>query len=182
MFCFPSFNPDPTIQYTFWTLSIGGALTAMPVWTVSQTAVQRYMSVKMVSLARRWDSADIYHTAVITQEWWVKIPKPLPPTPPSPPPFHRRFGQTHIVRTRNDGVLASEWHVLESRNRLHRHGRLVWPLFCTQAQADLCILVMLFSLYGHFPPPPKVIAPRLLGPLFNEEYCIWSAFVLVYGL
>ena len=77
MFCFPSFNPDPTIQYTFWTLSIGGALTAMPVWTVSQTAVQRYMSVKMVCLARRWDSADVYHTAVITQEWWVKIPNSL---------------------------------------------------------------------------------------------------------
>lgn len=76
-FCFPSFNPDPTIQYTFWTLSIGGALTAMPVWTVSQTAVQRYMSVKMVCLARRWDSADVYHKAVITQEWWVKIPNSL---------------------------------------------------------------------------------------------------------
>ncbi|KAJ7384421.1 hypothetical protein OS493_021833 [Desmophyllum pertusum] len=48
-----NFNPNPTVRDTFWTLSIGGALTAMPVWTVSQTAVQRYISIKFVSLARR---------------------------------------------------------------------------------------------------------------------------------
>lgn len=46
-------NPDPTIRDTFWSLSIGGALTAMPLWTVSQISVQRYMSVSFVSLARR---------------------------------------------------------------------------------------------------------------------------------
>ncbi|XP_044184131.1 sodium-coupled monocarboxylate transporter 2-like [Acropora millepora] len=46
-------NPDPTIRDTFWSLSFGGALTAMPLWTVSQISVQRYMSVSFVSLARR---------------------------------------------------------------------------------------------------------------------------------
>lgn len=51
---FLSSNPDPTIRDTFWSLSIGGALTAMPLWTVSQISVQRYMSVSFVSLARRW--------------------------------------------------------------------------------------------------------------------------------
>lgn len=54
-------NPDPTVRDTFWTLSIGGALTVMPVWTVSQTAVQRYMSINFVSLARRavWISVPV---------------------------------------------------------------------------------------------------------------------------
>lgn len=50
---FGSFNPDPTVRDTFWTLSIGGAITVIPVWTVSQTAVQRYISTKYVGLARR---------------------------------------------------------------------------------------------------------------------------------
>jgi len=56
-----NFNPDPTVRDTFWTLSIGGALTVMPVWTVSQTSVQRYMSIKFVSLARRavWVSVPV---------------------------------------------------------------------------------------------------------------------------
>ncbi|EDO40314.1 predicted protein, partial [Nematostella vectensis] len=41
---FFDFNPDPKVRNTFWTLTIGGAFTAMPVWTVSQTAVQRFLS------------------------------------------------------------------------------------------------------------------------------------------
>lgn len=55
------FNPDPTIRDTFWSLSIGGALTAMPFWTVSQITVQRYMSIKSVNLARRavWVSVPV---------------------------------------------------------------------------------------------------------------------------
>lgn len=48
-----NFNPNPTVRDTFWTLTIGGAITTMPVWTVSQTAVQRYISIKYVNLARR---------------------------------------------------------------------------------------------------------------------------------
>ncbi|XP_078346609.1 sodium-coupled monocarboxylate transporter 1-like [Oculina patagonica] len=56
-----NFNPNPTVRDTFWTLSIGGALTIMPLWTVSQTAVQRYISIKYVSLARRavWISVPV---------------------------------------------------------------------------------------------------------------------------
>lgn len=55
------FNPDPTVRDTFWTLSIGGAITVIPVWTVSQTAVQRYISTKYVGLARRavWISVPV---------------------------------------------------------------------------------------------------------------------------
>ena len=47
------FNPDPRIRNTFWTLSIGGAFTAMPVWTVSQTAVQRFLSAKSARTAQK---------------------------------------------------------------------------------------------------------------------------------
>jgi len=47
------FNPDPRVRNTFWTLSIGGAFTAMPVWTVSQTAVQRFLSAKSAKTAQR---------------------------------------------------------------------------------------------------------------------------------
>jgi len=47
------FNPDPRVRNTFWTLSIGGAFTAMPVWTVSQTAVQRFLSAKSAKVAQR---------------------------------------------------------------------------------------------------------------------------------
>ncbi|XP_031566421.1 sodium-dependent multivitamin transporter-like [Actinia tenebrosa] len=50
---FFDFNPDPKVRNTFWTLTLGGALTAMPVWTVSQTAVQRFLSVPNTKAARR---------------------------------------------------------------------------------------------------------------------------------
>lgn len=49
-----SFNPDPKVRNTFWTLTIGGAFTAMPVWTVSQTAVQRFLAIKSFKLAKRY--------------------------------------------------------------------------------------------------------------------------------
>ncbi|EDO40313.1 predicted protein, partial [Nematostella vectensis] len=49
---FFDFNPDPKVRNTFWTLTIGGAFTAMPVWTVSQTAVQRFLSVPNTQAAR----------------------------------------------------------------------------------------------------------------------------------
>eukprot|EP00794_Sanderia_malayensis_P017922 gene17922-19703_t len=47
------FNPDPRVRNTFWTLAIGGAFTAMPVWTVSQTAVQRFLSASSLKSAQR---------------------------------------------------------------------------------------------------------------------------------
>lgn len=50
---FFDFNPDPKVRNTFWTLTIGGAFTAMPVWTVSQTAVQRFLAIKSFKLAKR---------------------------------------------------------------------------------------------------------------------------------
>ena len=49
-----SFDPDPKVRNTFWTLTIGGALTAMPVWTVSQTAVQRFLAIRSFKDAKRY--------------------------------------------------------------------------------------------------------------------------------
>lgn len=43
---FFDFNPDPKVRNTFWTLTLGGAFTAMPVWTVSQSAVQRFLAIR----------------------------------------------------------------------------------------------------------------------------------------
>ncbi|RMX60095.1 hypothetical protein pdam_00004501 [Pocillopora damicornis] len=50
---FFDFNPDPKVRNTFWTLTIGGAFTAMPVWTVSQTAVQRFLAIRTLKDAKR---------------------------------------------------------------------------------------------------------------------------------
>lgn len=47
------FNPDPRVRNTFWTLSIGGAFTAMPVWTVCQPAVQRFQAAKTMKESRK---------------------------------------------------------------------------------------------------------------------------------
>ena len=48
-----SFDPDPKVRNTFWTLTLGGAFTAMPVWTVSQTAVQRFLAIRTFKDAKR---------------------------------------------------------------------------------------------------------------------------------
>ncbi|XP_068761400.1 sodium-coupled monocarboxylate transporter 1-like [Montipora capricornis] len=47
------FNPDPKVRNTFWTLTIGGALTIMPTWSVSQTYVQRFLAMKSLKDAKR---------------------------------------------------------------------------------------------------------------------------------
>lgn len=47
------FNPDPTVRNTFWTLAIGGAFTAMPVWTICQPAVQRFQAAKSLKESRK---------------------------------------------------------------------------------------------------------------------------------
>ena len=57
---FSSFNPDPTIRNTFWTLTIGGAFTAMPPWTVSQAAVQRFLASDSVKTAQRLHTVIVY--------------------------------------------------------------------------------------------------------------------------
>lgn len=43
---FFSFNPDPTVRHTWWTLIIGGMGTYLSLYAVSQAQVQRLCSVK----------------------------------------------------------------------------------------------------------------------------------------
>ena len=56
---FFDFNPDPRVRNTFWTLAIGGAFTAMPVWTVCQPAVQRFLACGTVGESRKAYLANI---------------------------------------------------------------------------------------------------------------------------
>ena len=52
-YLFFSFNPDPTTRNSFWTLAIGGAFTAMPVWTVCQPAVQRFQAARSLKESKK---------------------------------------------------------------------------------------------------------------------------------
>ena len=52
-FSFGSFNPDPRVRNTFWTLTMGGAIALLPGWAVTQHFVQRYLAVKTLRDARR---------------------------------------------------------------------------------------------------------------------------------
>ena len=48
-----SFNPDPRVRNTFWTLTMGGTIALLPVWSSSQYFVQRYLAVKTLREAKR---------------------------------------------------------------------------------------------------------------------------------
>ena len=49
---FYSFNPDPRVRNTFWSLVLGGMFSAMPVYCVGQMMVQRVMSAKSEKTVR----------------------------------------------------------------------------------------------------------------------------------
>lgn len=51
MMCF-SFDPDPTVRHTWWTLIIGGAVTYLSLYAVNQTQIQRYLTVKDLKQAQ----------------------------------------------------------------------------------------------------------------------------------
>ena len=46
-----SFNPDPTIRHTFWTLVVGNFFVWLPPYTVDQQMVQRFASTKSMKQA-----------------------------------------------------------------------------------------------------------------------------------
>ncbi|XP_022084929.1 sodium-dependent multivitamin transporter-like isoform X2 [Acanthaster planci] len=50
---FFNFSPDPTERLTFWGLIIGGVFNTLPVWAVSQTSVQRFLTAKNLKEAKR---------------------------------------------------------------------------------------------------------------------------------
>ncbi|XP_025115732.1 sodium-dependent multivitamin transporter-like isoform X2 [Pomacea canaliculata] len=47
------FEPSLTIRHTFWSLTIGGAITTLSVYGINQTIVQRYLAVRKLSHAQR---------------------------------------------------------------------------------------------------------------------------------
>ena len=57
-----SFDIDPTIRHSFWTLIVGGSLYWINVNSISQSVIQRYMALKDVKSARR--SQKIYVVGV----------------------------------------------------------------------------------------------------------------------
>lgn len=45
-YSFCSFDPDPTVRHTWFSLIIGGGVTFLSLYAVNQTQVQRYLTVK----------------------------------------------------------------------------------------------------------------------------------------
>lgn len=48
-----SFDPDPTVRHSWWTLVIGGAVTYLSLYAVNQTQVQRYLTVRNLGHAQK---------------------------------------------------------------------------------------------------------------------------------
>jgi len=53
-FCLCSFELDPRIRHTFWTINVGGTFLWLGVFGVSQSMVQRYLSCKTIKQAKGW--------------------------------------------------------------------------------------------------------------------------------
>lgn len=50
---FFDFNPDPRVRNTFWSLTIGFTITLVPVWSLNQCFIQRYLAVKTLRDAKK---------------------------------------------------------------------------------------------------------------------------------
>lgn len=50
---FFSFDPDPTVRHSWFTLIIGGGVTFLSLYAVNQTQVQRYLTVKDLKAAQK---------------------------------------------------------------------------------------------------------------------------------
>lgn len=48
-----SFNPDPTVRHSWFTLILGGGITFLSLYAVNQTQVQRYLTVKNLKAAQK---------------------------------------------------------------------------------------------------------------------------------
>ncbi|XP_076802661.1 sodium-coupled monocarboxylate transporter 1-like [Clavelina lepadiformis] len=49
---FGNFNPDPRLSNTFWSLCVGGGLSATSLYAVNQASVQRFMSCRSATTAK----------------------------------------------------------------------------------------------------------------------------------
>lgn len=50
---FFSFNPDPTVRHTWFSLLIGGGATFVALYGTNQVQIQRYLTVKDVKMAQK---------------------------------------------------------------------------------------------------------------------------------
>ena len=49
-----SFDPNPLVRHTFWTLVIGGFVTSMTIYSSNQAMIQRYLSMSTLRRAQTW--------------------------------------------------------------------------------------------------------------------------------
>ena len=68
-----SFNPDPTVRHTFWTLIFGGYFMWLAVFGVNQTQVQRYMSMPTIKDVRKYvHTPNSYQIIKNSVQIWLK--------------------------------------------------------------------------------------------------------------
>lgn len=48
-----SFDPDPTVRHSWFTLIIGGGVTFLSLYGVNQTQVQRYLTIRSLKNTRK---------------------------------------------------------------------------------------------------------------------------------
>ncbi len=50
-----SFDPDPFVRHTFWSLIFGGFFTSLTVYGSNQATIQRYLTLATVRQAKMFD-------------------------------------------------------------------------------------------------------------------------------
>ena len=53
-----SFDPDPRVRQTIWSVVAGGTFAMMPIIAVGQTSVQRMLTAKTLKSAQRYDDVN----------------------------------------------------------------------------------------------------------------------------
>lgn len=49
-----SFDPNPLKRHTFWTITVGGSIMWVSIYSINQSQVQRYISCKTLGHAKMW--------------------------------------------------------------------------------------------------------------------------------
>lgn len=47
-----SFDPNPLKRHTFWTITVGGSIMWVSIYSINQSQVQRYISCKTLGHAK----------------------------------------------------------------------------------------------------------------------------------
>lgn len=65
-----SFDPNPFLRHSSWTLAIGGAGMVLSIYATNQTQVQRYLSCRNLKTARRWVASVVSISLTEVHTWW----------------------------------------------------------------------------------------------------------------